>query len=79
MIQVGVKVRLKRDILDSSGRTVLGFLKQRSGFFKDCRVGKYIELSIDASSGEEALREAEKAADILCNPLTETVDFEILK
>ena len=77
--QVGVKIRLKRDILDSPGRTILGFLKRRSRFYKDCRVGKYIELSIDAASGEKALQEAQKAADTLRNPLTETIDFELLK
>ena len=79
MVKIGVKIRPKQEILDSPGRAILNLLKQQNPSYKDCRFGKYIELSIDSVDKDQALKEAEKAADILYNPLVETLDLEVIK
>lgn len=79
MVKIGVKIKPKQEILDSPGRAVLNLLKQQNSSYKDCRFGKYIELSIDSSNKNQALKEAEKAADILYNPLVETLELEVIK
>ena len=77
--KVGAKIRLRKDILDVEGRAILGLLKEQRPFYKDCRAGKYIELSLAARDSKAALSAAEKTAAFLHNPLTETLELEILK
>jgi phosphoribosylformylglycinamidine synthase PurS subunit len=79
-VKVRVLVRLKPSILDPQGATVqraLGGL----GFTDvvDLRVGKLIEIDMDAGSGEEArARVEEMCKKLLANPLLEDHTVEIV-
>jgi phosphoribosylformylglycinamidine synthase subunit PurS len=68
-----VDVMLKPEILDPAGQAVasalpsLGFAPARS-----LRIGKHIELELEADSPEEALEQATTMADVLlANPVIE--------
>lgn len=71
--RVAVDVMLKPEILDPAGQAVanalpsLGFPPARS-----LRIGKHIELEVDADSADAALEQATKMADVLlANPVIE--------
>jgi phosphoribosylformylglycinamidine synthase subunit PurS len=77
-VKATVLVRLKGEVLDPQGdavRRALGTL----GFegVKDVRIGKLVEIEIDAADGADALKaKLSKMADaILANPVIE--DFEV--
>jgi phosphoribosylformylglycinamidine synthase subunit PurS len=70
---VQVKVMPLKDLLDPQGKAVMGGL-QNLGIknINDVRIGKHIELQIEASSKEEALASAEEAAKkLLANAVME--------
>ena len=79
MIKIGAKIKPREDILDSPGRAILNLLQTKNPSYRECRFGKYIELSINSTNEKQALAEAEKAADILYNPLVETLELEVIK
>jgi phosphoribosylformylglycinamidine synthase subunit PurS len=74
-----ITVTLRKSILDPQGKAVehslvsLGYDK-----IKDTRIGKYIELKIDASSAEEAKKiTGDACKKLLANPVMEDYNFEI--
>jgi phosphoribosylformylglycinamidine synthase len=74
-----VFVSLKEGVLDPQGKAIerslhsLGF-----GEVKDVRVGKYLELEVDAPSPAAAeLRIREMCDKLLSNPVIEDYRFEI--
>lgn len=74
---VQVKVMPLKDLLDPQGKAVMGGLSNL-GFNKvqDVRIGKNVQLQIDAASAEEAKTiAAETAKKLLANPVME--EFEI--
>jgi phosphoribosylformylglycinamidine synthase len=74
---VQVKVMPLRELLDPQGKAVIGGL-QNLGIktVQDVRIGKNIQLQIDASTPEEAKKIAEDASiKLLANPVMEY--FEI--
>lgn len=76
---VKILVHLKDGVLDTQGKAVARSLTD-SGYsdLVNVRVGKYIQLWINASSSEEALKEAEKMCDdLLVNKLIEQYEIEI--
>lgn len=78
-LQVKVFVTPRSGILDPQGKAVEHALKSL-GFAQvtRARVGKYIELDIDASSAEEARAAAKKMCEqLLANPLIEDFRFEV--
>jgi phosphoribosylformylglycinamidine synthase subunit PurS len=71
--RIVVDVMLKPEILDPQGQAVanalpsLGFPAPSS-----LRIGRHVELALDAPSQEEALEQATKIADVLlANPVIE--------
>ena len=77
-----VNVTLKDDVLDPQGKAVMHGLHDL-GFktVQDVRVGKLIELKVEAANSEEAkTRAAEMAQKLLANPVIEkfTVTVENL-
>ncbi|MBL0954549.1 phosphoribosylformylglycinamidine synthase subunit PurS [Leptospira levettii] len=63
MFVAKINVTLKESVLDPQGQTVLRTLHdQGKGQVQDLRVGKYIELKLNASS----LKEAESIAKEIC-------------
>ncbi len=76
-----IKITLRSSILDTQGKTVEHSLKSL-GYDKidGTRIGKYIELKINADSKEEAEGIADKACEkFLANPVMEDYEFEISK
>jgi len=76
-----VYITLKNGVHDPQGEAVLGTLKHL-GFndVKEARVGKYIELNLNASSKEKAKTEVEgMCKKLLANPVIESYSFEILE
>ncbi len=77
---VQVKVMPLKDLLDPQGKAVMGGL-QNLGLsnIADVRIGKHIDLQIEADSKEEALQTAEEAAKkLLANPVMEHFDISVI-
>ena len=74
---VEIKIMPLKELLDPQGKAVMGGLSNLGiNEVNDVRIGKHIQLSIDASSAEEAKTIAENAATkLLANQVME--DFEI--
>jgi phosphoribosylformylglycinamidine synthase subunit PurS len=77
---VQVKVMPLKDLLDPQGKAVMGGL-QNLGIknVADVRVGKHIDLQIEANTKEEALTIAEEAAKkLLANAVMEYFELTAL-
>jgi phosphoribosylformylglycinamidine synthase subunit PurS len=73
-----VLVRPKSGILDPQGDAVERALRQLGFPVGDARVGRVIDLEIDATSPEEARGHVEKMCDrLLANPLIESYEIEL--
>ena len=72
-----IKIMPLKELLDPQGKAVLGGLANLGiKSINDVRIGKNIQLNIDASSTEEARSIASEAAEkLLANAVME--DFEI--
>ena len=79
MPRVAIDVLLKREILDPEGRAVeqalpgLGY--EGVG---DVRVGKHLELDVDAPESELAARVDALCAGFLTNPVIETYTWRVI-
>lgn len=79
MITIAVKVKLKKEILDVRGRAILKLLQKESPLAKECRFGKYIEVTLDEKDIKKARKLAEQMAKkILHNDLMESFELEVL-
>ena len=62
------------------GRAVFEVLKNNGFELNECRVGRYVELTIDSPDRATALEKAEKMAEfVLYNPLIETFHAEVIE
>ena len=75
-----VKVMPLKDLLDPQGKAVMGGLKNLDlNNITDVRIGKHIDLQIEAGSREEALTVATASAKkLLANPVMETFEIVII-
>ena len=76
---VQVKVMPLKDLLDPQGKAVMGGL-QNLGLnnVSDVRIGKHIDLQIEADNKEAALSSAEDAAKkLLANPVMEVYEIQV--
>ena len=76
---VQVKVMPLKDLLDPQGKAVMGGL-QNLGLngIEDVRIGKHIDLQIEADTKEAAITIAEEAAKkLLANPVMEVFEIQI--
>lgn len=75
-----VKIMPLKELLDPQGKAVLGGLKNLGlGAVSDVRIGKHIDLSVEASNPEEALEVAREAArKLLANQVMEQFEVSIL-
>ena len=76
---VQVKVMPLKDLLDPQGKAVMGGL-QNLGLnnITDVRIGKHIDLQVEAGSEAEALAVAGDAAKkLLANPVMEVFEITI--
>ena len=76
---VRVKVMPLKDLLDPQGKAVMGGLQNLGiNTITDVRIGKHIDLQIEANSKEEALTSAEDAAKkLLANPVMEVYELSV--
>ncbi|MEO6669944.1 MAG: phosphoribosylformylglycinamidine synthase subunit PurS [Ferruginibacter sp.] len=74
-----IKVMPLKDLLDPQGKAVLGGLQNLGvSAVSDVRIGKHIDLQIDASSKEDAHNIATEAAKkLLANPVMEMFEITI--
>ena len=80
MYKAQIKVTLRKSILDPQGKTVEHSI-QSLGYKNvlDTRIGKYIELKLDAASEEEAKKITEAVCSkLLANPVMEDYEFSVI-
>lgn len=72
-------VTYKPGILDPQGQTVLQNLRHLGHRdIHDVRIGKYVEIDLDASDREEAEKKVTQISDkMLANPVIETFRVEL--
>jgi phosphoribosylformylglycinamidine synthase len=76
-----IKITLRKSILDPQGKAVehsmesLGYKN-----VKDTRIGKYVELTLDSGSEEEAKKTTDEVCrKLLANQVMEDFEFEVTK
>ena len=73
-----VLVRPKTGILDPQGEAVRSSLDHLGFAIREARVGRLIDLEIEAASTEEARAAVERMCEsLLANPLIESYEIEI--
>ena len=74
-----INVMPLKELLDPKGKAVAGSMNNLSLMaIKDVRIGKRIQLHIEASSASEAKRIAEEACKkLLANPIMESYEISI--
>ena len=79
MYKSKIKITLRKSILDPQGKAVEHSI-QSLGYNNvlDTRIGKYIELSLDTKTEEEARKiTGEICKKLLANPVMEDFEFEV--
>lgn len=76
---VQVKIMPLKDLLDPQGKAVMNGLENLGiSTVTDVRIGKHIDLQIDANSKEEALQIAGDASKkLLANQVMETFEINV--
>jgi phosphoribosylformylglycinamidine synthase PurS subunit len=73
-----VLVRPKAGILDPQGDAVQSSLRQLGFAVETARVGRVVDLELEAASPGEARDEVERmCAELLANPLIESFDIQL--
>lgn len=73
-----VLVRPKPGILDPQGEAVESSLRQLGFAVADARIGRVVDLEVDASDPAAARTEIERMCEqLLANPLIESYEIEI--
>jgi len=77
-VRATVLVRPKQGILDPQGQAVESALEHLGFAVAQARVGKVVDLEVDAGSVDEARAQVEKMCEqLLANPLMESYEVEI--
>ncbi len=73
-----VTVTLKTEILDPAGEAVQGVLQHMEFPVSDIRIGRHIQLTVDAPDAAEAARLVQQMADaVLANPVMEQAQVRV--
>ena len=73
-----ILVRPKPGILDPQGEAVQGSLRKLGFAVGGARVGRLVDLEVEAASEQEARAQVERMCqELLANPLIESFDVEI--
>ncbi|CAN1210299.1 phosphoribosylformylglycinamidine synthase subunit PurS [Tumidithrix helvetica PCC 7403] len=73
-----VFVTLRPSVLDPAGTAVQSALTQMSYNVESVRIGKYVEMVLDATDESEASDRLHQACDqLLANPVIENYRFEL--
>ena len=71
-------VRPKHGILDPQGEAVQGSLRKLGFAVGGARVGRLVDLDVDAASEQEAKDQVERMCqELLANPLIESFEIEV--
>jgi phosphoribosylformylglycinamidine synthase PurS subunit len=77
-MRVTVLVRPKEGILDPQGEAVQGSLRKLGFDVGGARIGRLVDLEVDAPSPSEAKTQVEKmCSELLANPLIESFEIEV--
>ncbi len=77
-MKVSVLVRPKPGILDPQGKAVEESLRHLGFAVDGARVGRLVDLEVQASDPSEARAEVERmCAELLANPLIESYEIEL--
>jgi phosphoribosylformylglycinamidine synthase len=77
-VKATVLVRPKPGILDPQGAAVRGGLDHLGFAVREARVGRLIELELEATSAEAALAAVERMCEsLLANPLIESYEIQL--
>jgi phosphoribosylformylglycinamidine synthase len=77
-VRATVLVRPKAGILDPQGEAVETSLKHLGFSVGEARIGRVIDLEVDAGSEEEAQAAVERMCEqLLANPLIESYEIEL--
>jgi phosphoribosylformylglycinamidine synthase subunit PurS len=77
-VKATVLVRPKQGILDPQGEAVESSLRQLGFRVDEARVGRLIDLDVEASSPIEARAEVERMCErLLANPLIESYEIDV--
>jgi len=77
-MRVTVLVRPKQGILDPQGEAVQGLLRKLGFSVGGARVGRLVDLEVDAPTAQEARSQAERMCqELLANPLIESFEIEV--
>jgi phosphoribosylformylglycinamidine synthase subunit PurS len=75
---VTVLVRPKQGILDPQGEAVQGSLQKLGFAVGGARVGRLVDLEVEAASAQEAKDQVERMCqELLANPLIESFQVEV--
>jgi phosphoribosylformylglycinamidine synthase PurS subunit len=77
-VRATVLVRPKAGILDPQGQAVERSLRQLGFSVEGARIGRVIDLEVDAATVDEARSEAERMCErLLANPLIESYEIDV--
>lgn len=77
-MRVTVLIRPKSGILDPQGEAVQASLATLGFAVTRARVGRLVDLEVDAADPDEARAQVERmCAELLANPLIESVEIEV--
>jgi phosphoribosylformylglycinamidine synthase PurS subunit len=77
-VKATVLVRPKSGILDPQGAAVESSLRQLGFSVDGARVGRVIDVDVDAGSTDEARAQVERMCEqLLANPLIESYEIEV--
>jgi phosphoribosylformylglycinamidine synthase subunit PurS len=77
-MKVTVLVRPKHGILDPQGEAVQGSLRKLGFTVAGARVGRLVDLEVDAASSQEARAQVERMChELLANPLIESFEIAV--
>jgi phosphoribosylformylglycinamidine synthase subunit PurS len=77
-LKATVVVRPRKGILDPQGQAVESSLRQLGFPVEEARVGRVIDLRVEAPTAEEARAEVERMCErLLANPLIESYEIDL--
>ena len=77
-MKVTVLVRPKHGILDPQGEAVQGSLRKLGFAVAGARVGRLVDLEVEAASPQEARAQVERMChELLANPLIESFEIAV--
>lgn len=77
-MKVTVLIRPKQGILDPQGEAVMESLRKLGFAVGGARVGRLVDLDVDAATVAEATAQVERMSrELLANPLIESFEIEV--